>query len=67
MKKVVEQHPRVLLRKPVAFNSNPHWPKEYFAVLAEAGIPDREHAFDTQWVRQFFNRNCLVPQCSGTN
>ena len=41
----------------VLFNPNPRWPEQYFQVLAEVGIPERERPFYAHWVRQFFNRN----------
>ena len=41
-------------RKPVAaFNSKPKWPQGFFEVLAEAGVPERQHSFYAHWVRQF--------------
>ena len=47
-----------LKRKPAApLNPEPKWPQGYFEVLAESGIPERQHAFYAHWVRQFFNRN----------
>lgn len=45
-------------RLPVAgYNRAPRWPGGYFEVLAEAGVPERQHSFYAHWVRQFFNRN----------
>lgn len=44
-------------KSPALLNSEPRWPTGYFEVLAEAGIPEREHSFHAHWVRQFFNRN----------
>ncbi len=52
------QQKRNFERLPVAtFNPNPKWPGDYFEVLAEAGVPERQHSFYAHWVRQFFNRN----------
>jgi integron integrase len=45
-------------RKPVApFDPAPRWPEGYFVVLAEAGIPAKQHPFFAHWVRQFFSGN----------
>ena len=45
-------------RKPAAsFNPEPRWPEGFFEVLAEAGVPERQHSFYAHWVRQFFTRN----------
>lgn len=52
-------------RKPPApFDPEPKWPSGYFEVLAEAGVPERQHPFYAHWVRQFFNRNPGKPRRS---
>lgn len=52
-------------RKPAApFNPEPKWPTGYFEVLAEAGLPERQHPFYAHWVRQFFNCNPGKPRRS---
>lgn len=44
-------------RKPAApFDPAPRWPQGYFLVLAEAGIPAKQHPFFAHWVRQFFSK-----------
>ncbi len=40
----------------VAYNPTPQWPKGYFEVLEELGIPEKQRTFYAQWVRLFFNR-----------
>jgi len=57
MEKIVQRHGRVFRGKPASFDPNPRWPKGYFEVLEEAGIPECEHSFFAHWVRQFFNQN----------
>lgn len=46
------------------FKPNPRWPEEYFTILEEAGIPERDRPFYAHWVRQFFNRNPGKPRRS---
>ena len=42
-------------RRVAPYNPNPRWPRGYFEVLEEAGVPEKQHSFYAQWVRQFFN------------
>jgi len=64
MEKDVKRQWRVPRKKPASFNPNPRWPKGYFEVLAEAGLPEREYSFFAHWVRQFFNQNPGKPRRS---
>ena len=41
-------------RSVASYNPNPKWPLGYFQVLSELGIPEKQHSFYAQWVRQFF-------------
>jgi len=45
MEGIIQRHGRIFRGRPVSFNPNPRWPKGYFEVLEEAGIPEREHSF----------------------
>jgi hypothetical protein len=45
-----------------AYNPKPEWPKGYFEVLHEMGVPERNRPFYAHWVRQFFNRNAGRPR-----
>ena len=51
------QQGQFIRKSPAPFNPNPVWPKGYFEVLAEAGVPEKERPFFAYWVRQFFNCN----------
>lgn len=58
MNKNAIHHGSVPKQAPVAmFNPEPKWPRGYFEVLTEAGVPERQHSFYAHWVRQFFNCN----------
>lgn len=65
MEKHAIQQSKPIIRKPAApFNPEPKWPAGYFEVLAEAGLPERQHPFYAHWVRQFFNANPGKPRRS---
>ena len=64
-KSAIQQHREALKRKPAGpINPEPKWPAGFLEVLAEAGIPERQHQFYAHWVRQFFNRNPGKPRRS---
>ncbi len=50
-------------RRAVApLNPDPQWPKGYFEVLSECGVPAHHQTFYAHWVRQFFHRNTEKPR-----
>jgi len=52
----LKQQPPNRAHLPVAaFNPNPRWPGGYFEVLEEMGVPEKQHGFYAQWVRELFN------------
>lgn len=39
------------------FNPDPRWPRGYFQVLEELGVPSKRRSFYAHWVRQFFKQH----------